>query len=83
MITNDLVDDFLELFYAEYAVAKEFADYEITFTSHNPEIMDNTGRIVNAPDYTTNVTYTITIAKDGVKEEVTLNALVPGRFGLK
>lgn len=83
MITNNLIDSFIKLVDVEYAVAKEYSDYEITFTSHNPEIMDNTGRIINAPDYTTNITYTITIAKDGVTEEVTLNALVPGRFGLK
>ena len=83
MITNGLVDEFLELVYAEYEVAKNYSDYEIKFTSHNPDIMDNTGRIINAPDYNTNVTYTITITKDGVSEEVTLNVLVPGRFGLK
>lgn len=83
LITNNLIDEFIELVNAEYQVAKEFSDYEITFTSHNPDIMDNTGRIVNAPDYTTNVTYTITLTKGDVKEEVTLNVLVPGRFGLK
>ena len=83
MITNNLVDSFIKLVEVEYEVAKNYSDYEITFTSHNPEIMDNTGRIINAPDYTTNVTYTITVSKDGVTEEVTLNALVPGRFGLK
>lgn len=83
MITNDLVDEFYELVNVEYEIAKNYSDYEIKFTSHNLDIMDNTGRIINAPDYTTNVTYTITLTKDGVSEEVTLNVLVPGRFGLK
>ncbi len=83
IISNDLVDEFLELVDAEYKIAKEFSDYTITFTSHNPEIMDNTGRIIKTPDYTTNVLYTISLEKDGVVEEVTLNVLVPGRFMMK
>lgn len=80
MMTADLVDVFLEMVYIEYDVAKNYADYEITFVSDNPEIMDNTGRIVNKPDYTTNVSYTITITKDGVSESIKLNTLVVGLY---
>lgn len=80
MMTADLVDIFLEMVYIEYDVAKNYADYEITFVSDNPEIMDNTGRIVNKPDYTTNVSYTITITKDGKSESIKLNTLVVGLY---
>ena len=80
MMTAGLVEDFLELVYCEYEVAKYYSDYEITFESHNQDIMDNTGRIVEAPDLTTNVSYTVTVTKDGVSESVTLNTLVIGKY---
>ena len=80
MITAGLVDTFLKLVYAEYEVAKNYSDYTITFTSNNPEIVDNTGRIVKAPDYTTNVSYTITVTKGQETESITLNSLVIGKY---
>ena len=80
MMTNGVVDEFLDLVYAEYEIAKNYSDYTITFTSNNPEIIDNSGRIVKVPNQTTNVSYTITVEKDGVKESITLNCLVYGRY---
>ena len=80
MITAGLVDTFLKLVYAEYEVAKNYSDYTITFTSNNPEIVDNTGRVVKAPDYTTNVSYTITVTKGGESQSVTLNSLIIGKY---
>ena len=80
MITAGLVSTFLKLVYAEYEIAKNYSDYTITFTSNNPEILDNSGRIVKAPDYTTNVSYTITVTKEGTSESITLNSLVIGRY---
>ena len=78
MITNNLVDMFLRMAYTEYEIAKNYSDYQITFESNNPEIIDNEGRIVNAPEFSTNVSYKITITKDGVSESVTLQSVVPG-----
>lgn len=80
MMTANLVDTFLDMVYMEYYVAKNFADYEIKFESHNPDIIDNSGRIVGRPKYTTNVSYTITVSKDGKSQSVKLNALVPGTY---
>ena len=80
MMTAGLVETFLDLVYLEYYVAKDYSDYQITFTSHNPDILDNTGRIVSRPAFTTNVSYTITVSKDGVSQSVTLNALVLGLY---
>jgi N-acetylmuramoyl-L-alanine amidase len=80
MITSEHVDEFLEMVYMEYEILKNFADYTITFTSSNPDIIDNSGRIVAAPDYTTNVTYTVTVEKSGVQESITLNTLVVGKY---
>ncbi len=80
MMTADLVDTFLEMVYIEYAVRKNYSDYEIKFESLNPEIMDNTGRIINAPNQTTNVSYKLTLTKGGVSEEIVLNCLVIGKY---
>ncbi len=78
MMTNGLVDMFLEMVYAEYDIAKEYSDYKVEFISNNPEIIDNTGRIVNQPETTTNVSYTVKITKGETVEELVLNAIVPG-----
>jgi len=62
MRTAGLCDMFMEMVAAEYEVALKYADYEITFTSSNPEILDNSGRVVgNGPRETTQVNYTITV----------------------
>lgn len=80
MMTADLVETFLDLVYMEYEIAKNYSDYTITFTSHNPEILDNTGRIVSYPKLTTNVSYTITVTKGNETQSVTLNSLIIGQY---
>ena len=82
MLENDLEIwwEFLELVEAEYELLTKYSDYEIKFESHNPEIMDNHGRIIAQPDQTTSVSYTITITKDGVSESVTLSSMVKGLY---
>ena len=79
MMGANLVNQFLKMVYVEYAVAKEYSDYKITFTSNNPEIIDNTGRVVNWPTYTTNVSYTITVTKGSESASMTLHSLVIGK----
>ena len=80
MMTANLFEHFIDLVYIEYYVAKNYADYEIKFESHNPDILDNTGRIISRPKFTTNVSYTITFSKDGNSQSVKLNALVLGTY---
>lgn len=79
MITADLVEEFLTLVRAEYEFIQKFADYEITFTSHHPEILGNNGRIIKAPSETTTVSYTITVKKGDVTETLTLYNVVLAR----
>ena len=80
MMNANLVNQFLKMVYVEYEVAKNYSDYTITFTSNNPDIIDNTGRVVNRPKYTTNVSYTITVAKGTETASMTLHSLVIGEF---
>ena len=79
MMGANLVDQFLKMVYVEYDVAKNYSDYTITFTSNNPEIIDNTGRVVSWPTYTTNVSYTVTVTKGTESASITLHSLVIGK----
>ena len=78
MMGANLVNQFLKMVYVEYEVAKNYSDYTITFTSNNPDIIDNTGRVVNHPKYTTNVSYTVTVTKGSESASMTLHSLVIG-----
>ena len=82
MLENDLEIwwEFLELVEAEYELLTKYQGYEIKFESHNPDILDNNGRIIKQPDATTTVSYTITITKDGKTESITLSSIVQGKY---
>ena len=82
MLANDceIWREFLALVEAEYELLTVYNDYEISFESHNPEIIDNHGRVIAQPDETTCVTYTVTIAKDGVSQSITLASMVQGLY---
>lgn len=79
MINSNMVETFLDMVYLEYYVAKNYSDYTVTFISNNPDIIDNSGRVIgDGPISDTNVSYTIKITKGDVVEEVTLYSLVQG-----
>ena len=82
LLENDLEIwwEFLELVEAEYDLLTKYSDYQIKFESHNPEILDNNGRIVKQPDATTTVSYTITVTKDGSSKSVTLSSIIQGLY---
>lgn len=82
MMTAGLVDQFLAMVEIEYLVALDYSDAKITFTSNNPEIIDNSGRVVATPEFTTNVTYTVTVEFNGNVEEITLNAIIIGQYNI-
>ena len=78
MITAGLEDAFFTLVHAEYDFMARFLDYEVTFESHNPDILGDNGRIIHPPKEATTVSYTITITKGEVSESITLHAVVLG-----
>ena len=71
---------FLELVEAERELLNEYSDYEITFVSNNPDIVDNHGRIIAQPSETTCVSYTITFTKDGQSQSITLSSIINGLY---
>ena len=82
MLENDLEIwyEFLELVEAEYELLTKYAGYEVSITSNNPDIVNKYGRVVNQPEQSTCVTYTITFTKDGESKSITLASMVQGIY---
>ena len=80
MLENDLEIwwEFLELVEAEYELLKKYQGYQVIMVSHNPDIVDNNGRVIKQPMNTTCVTYTITFTKGDDVQSITLATLVQG-----
>ena len=77
MINANMVETFLDMVYMEYYIAKNYNGFTIIFTSNNPSVIDNSGRVVgNGPNVDTLVSYTITITKTGKTKSATLESLV-------
>lgn len=58
---NGLFDDFRKFVEAEYLMNKFFSDYTFTFVSNNPDLVDNTGRMLKVPATNTQVSFLITV----------------------
>ena len=83
MRDNYLYDNFIRLVEAEYEILSKYADYTITFVSHNLDILANNGRIISRPKHSTTVSYTITVTKNNVSQSITLSSVVPGIYNTK
>ncbi len=84
MINAGLWPTFQKMIDAEYTAATTYKDYKFTLTSNNPQIMDNTGKIIGKPSYATVVSYTITVTgpNNYNKTSDTLYTIVPGTVSL-
>lgn len=73
---------FMDLVEAEYKLLQQMSNYTITMKSNNPEILDNNGRIINVPNQTTTVSYTVTVANNttGVSKTATFSSIVHGMY---
>ena len=73
---------FMECVEAEYALEGKMQDYEITCKSNNPEILSDNGRILKQPNYTQNVSYTVTVknVKTGVTKQATYSSIIHGLY---
>ena len=78
MIRSNQVENFLDMVYLEYYLAKNYSDYTITFESSNTDLVDNNGRLLSSVLYTTYVPYTITITNGTITETITLTAVIKG-----
>lgn len=71
-------DNFMEMVELHYLLQTTYKDAEITVVSNNPEIVDNTGHVINAPVITTNVSYEVTVTIGGQSKSIKLHSVVPG-----
>ena len=78
LIRGGLIPLFEELAYYEYLIEKNFSDYEIQFESHNPDYVDQTGRVINMPDRGLTVSYTVSISNGVDVQERTFYTYLPG-----
>ena len=78
MITAGLRPLFEEFVDIEYDIASRFPEAIITLTSHDPEYLDDSGRIIKMPQRAMTVSYTITVEFEGVTESRTFHTYLPG-----
>ena len=70
--------DFIEMVKLNYIIMKDYADVKIEMKSNNPEIVDETGRVYNAPVKTTSVSYELKVSCGDASKTMTLHNIVPG-----
>ncbi len=78
VIAGDYWDNFMKIVELEYEIATKYKGAEITMVSKNPDIVDNTGRVIKAPAKTTTVSYEVTVKLNGETRTITLYSVVPG-----
>lgn len=78
MISGNFWPTFMKMVELEYTIQTTYKDAKISMVSNNPDIIDNTGRVINAPLTTKTVSYTITVELNGEVRTVTLYSVIPG-----
>ena len=78
LINSGLLPVFEEFADIEYMVRLHHHDADITFVSHNPEYLDDHGRIIKMPDRALTVSYTVNVTVDGVTHERVFYTYLPG-----
>lgn len=79
MMRSNKCETFLDMVYIEYYVLKNYSDYKIEFISNNPDIIDNTGRVIgHGPYASTEVSYTIKVTKGTETKSAVCHCLVQG-----
>lgn len=78
MIRSGLQPLFHKFADVEYEVATKHPDAEISFVSHNPEYVDQTGRIISLPQEALTVSYTVSVTVGGQETSRTFYTYLPG-----
>ncbi|MCM1260849.1 MAG: InlB B-repeat-containing protein [Prevotella sp.] len=78
IIAGDYWSNFMEMVELQYEIQKNYSAAKITMKSNNPEIVDNTGRVICAPTTTTTVSYEVTVELGGETRAITLSSIIPG-----
>ncbi len=65
---GELWELFMDCVRREHELLTTMSDYTITCVSHNPELLQDNGRILAIPKYSTSVSYTVTVVNNTTKE---------------
>lgn len=74
----DYWDKFMAFVRIEHIIRTEYADAEITMETHDPDLLDDTGRIISLPQTTKFVAYTITVKIGEAEKSIKLGSVIPG-----
>jgi N-acetylmuramoyl-L-alanine amidase len=80
LLSAGLSDTFKSFVAAEYFIQNNFEGATITFHSNNPDILDNTGRIISEVEQGTTVSYTISVTYNGETVTETFYTYVPSNL---
>lgn len=69
---------FMKMVELNYILQKDYSDVQISMVSNDPDIVDNTGRVMNPPVETKTVSYNITVKSGSNSKTVTLYSVIPG-----
>ena len=78
ILAGNYWDSFMKMVEAEYRLQKDYKGITITMKSNNPDIVDNTGRVIAPPLITTTVSYEVTISDGTNSKTITLTSVIPG-----
>ena len=78
IISGDYWDGFMKMVDLQFEIQSNYKDAKISIKSNNPDILDNTGRIIQAPAITTTVSYELTVELGNETRTITLYSVVPG-----
>ena len=78
ILAGNYWDSFMKMVEAEYRLQKDYKGITITMKSNNPDIVDNTGRVIVPPLVTTTVSYEVTISDGTNSKTITLASVIPG-----
>lgn len=76
---SDLYGYFMTMVAYQYEMKTTFSDYQFSFESNNPTLVNDFGKVISRPKLTTEVSYTVTITgPSGYNETITLFSMIPG-----
>lgn len=71
-------EEFMKMVEVQYSLQKDYSNISVTMKSNNPDIVDNTGRVICAPSTTTTVSYEVTVSDGSTSKTITLYSVIPG-----
>ena len=78
ILAGNYWEEFMKMVEINYILQKDYSDVEITLQSDNPNIVDNSGKVINPPQVATTVGYTITVKVGNQSKTIKLYSVVPG-----